>query len=184
MADELEEVQEKVPEVVPEVTPTEAKLEPAQMAELLKQFTEAGNQEPHDLVAAVEKRANQMAQNLVQDLLDKRQQDWEITNLAAKFTGGGRYGLPVKVTELADFLQSLDQNQFDRAKALFEDITKSGVVEFEEVGHGRRMLRQPLPEHYRESLEAAIAAGHTVAEFCQLAGIDPVHYDFSSYQEK
>ena len=180
MADELEEVQEQAPEVAP--TPS-AEIEPDVMAELLLQFTDAGQQEPFELAKAVQEQANLIAQNLVNRLMDERQQNWQITQLAAKLTGGDAYGLPVNIVELTTFLQSLDAEQFAVAEKLFTTISKNGLVDFEAVGHGRRMRRKPLPEVYVKPLKAVLAAGNTVADFCMANGLEASDYDFSPYKE-
>ncbi len=179
----VEEVTTEPAEATPPVEPSQRRLPPDKVAELLTEFADAGKQEPHELVKAVEKQANQIAQNLVRDLLDKREQTWQITQLAAKFIGGGKYGLPVSVVELTDFLESLDGDQFVVAKRLFETITQNGPVEFEEIGHGRRLRKQPLPVEYHDSLKRALAAGNTAGEFFELAGLgDAAQYDLSQFE--
>lgn len=180
MADELEEVQEEVPEVA---TTPPAEIEPDVMADLMRQFENAGQQEPFELAQAVQKQADLIAQNLVNRLMDERQQNWQITQLAAKLTGGDSYGLPVSLVELTAFLQSLDAEQFEVAKKLFTTISKNGLVEFEAVGHGRRMRRKPLPDVYVAPLKAVLAAGNTIADFCQANGLEASDYDFEPYKE-
>lgn len=181
---------EDVEEVTPE--PAEATPPPAEpiteavrdnMAELMLEFAEAGKQEPHELAIAVQRRADQIAQNRVKEMLDQRQQAWEITQLAAHYTGGAKYGLPVTVIELTNFMESLNPEQFRVATALFEKITNSGLVEFQEIGHGRRLLKQPLPAEYHDSLARTLAAGNSAAEFFELAGLgDPGQYDLSQFE--
>jgi hypothetical protein len=186
MPDEIvEELGEpEVVETPPEpVTPPLAELPPDITAELIRQFADAGNQEPHELLAQVQQRANQIAQNLLRDQLEQRQQNWELAQLATRYTGGSKYGLPVNIHDLSAFLQSLDADQLRFAQKLFEDITQGGIVQFEEVGHGRRLRQRPLPEVYHTAVRAVLAAGNTVADFCQANGLNEADYDFSPFGE-
>jgi len=185
MPEEIKEQQEE-PEVVETqpATPPPAEIRPDEMAELIKQFSAAGQQEPYQMAQAVQQQANAIAQNLVDRLMQERAQNWEITQLAAKLTGGGPFGLPVSVVELTGFLQSLDADQFAIAKKLFETISQSGVIDFEERGHSRRMRRKPLPEVYHAQLKRTLAAGNTFADFFDAMPelSSPQDYDLSEFE--
>ena len=184
MSEDVEVLEAEGPvTIVTAQPPAPAEIGNDAMAELLRQFQDAGQAEPYELAKAVQQQANAIAQNMITKLNNERLQNWEITQLAAKLTGGGTYGIPLSVIELTSFLQSLDAEQFEVAKRLFTTISENGLVEFEEYGHGRRMRRKPLPEVYRAPLEAVLAAGHTIADFCQVNDLDASQYDFSQYKE-
>ena len=180
-ADEI--IEQEAQPVEPVETPEDAELSPAEMADVMAEFSDASQREPHDLAQDLARRAERMAEARVTRLLDERRSAWEIANLAAQYTGGNRYGLPIGIYELTDFLESLNASQFEAAKKLFGQITDNGLVEFQEIGHGRRMRKQALPEVYHSSLQLAIDAGNTVADFFELAGLgDPGQYDLTQFE--
>jgi hypothetical protein len=162
-----------------------ASLPANQVNELLKEFGDSGKQEPHELIKQVEEHAERLANIRVTDMLEKRERTWQITQLASEFTGGNKYGLPVGIVELTDFLESLDANQFEAAKVLFGKITENGLVEFEEIGHGRKLLKKHLPQVYRDPLRETLAAGNTIADFFEAMGLDnPNAYDLREFGGK
>ena len=132
----------------------------------------------------VNRIADQQADRRLAQLVDADRRKWEITELAAKLTGNGERALPVKVATITDFLLSLDPEQFVMAKSIFETISQNGLIEFTEMGHGRRLRKQPLPQEYHDMLRRTIKAGNDVDEFFNLAGLsDPSDYDLSQFEE-
>ena len=200
---------EGAPETTPEETPTKAPekaagpaamqkhpnaegpedgLSPDEAAEiaeeLFKKVPSFARSRPDDLAELVQQLSTQMAERQVQRLIEEQQQQWEITELAARLTGGGLRGLPVTIPELTDFFLSLDPAQFEAAKSIFGKITSHGLVEFQEIGHGRRLRKQQLPEEYHSHLRQAMDAGYTVEEFFKEVGLgDPAKYDLTRFKE-
>jgi hypothetical protein len=124
-----------------------------------------------------------MATRQVEGILQEQQQQWEITELAAKLTGGGLRGLPVTIPELTDFFLSLEPVQFEKAKSIFGKITSQGLVEFQEYGHSRLLRgKRQLPEVYHKSLKEVLDAGQTVSAFFEAQALgDPADYDLSQF---
>jgi hypothetical protein len=167
----------------PPAEPADPPADPVVTAELVQEFANAGGREPADLALAVQKRSERIAANRVQEMMEQREQEWQITNLAAHYTGGAKYGLPVSIGELTSFMSSLNPDQFRVASELFTTITDNGLIEFQEIGHGRRLLKQPLPEVYHANLRRTLEAGNSVAQFFELAGLgDPGKYDLSQFE--
>jgi hypothetical protein len=187
MPDEiLEDEGEVIVEAVtqPEPTPELAELPPDLTAELMQQVRAAGEAGPAQLTQIVNRIADQQADRRLAQLVDADRRKWEITELAAKLTGNGERALPVKVATITDFLLSLDPEQFVMAKSIFETISQNGLIEFTEMGHGRRLRKQPLPQEYHDMLRRTIKAGNDVDEFFNLAGLsDPSDYDLSQFEE-
>jgi hypothetical protein len=186
MPEEIEVTEDEVttePVAQPEPTPP-AELAPDLIAELMKGAREAGQEGPQQLTQLVQRVADRQAERRVEELLTANQRQWEITELAAKLTGNGERALPVKVVDLADFLMSLNPDQFQAAKTIFETITENGIIEFTEYGHGRRLRKQALPEEYHDSLRLALKAGHSAGDFFAELGLDGSRYDLSQFEEK
>jgi hypothetical protein len=176
----------EAPTPPPATEPAESPLQlpPDQAAELMREFAEAAGQEPIELLNKVQKWSEQIANNRLEELLEKREQDWAITQLAADLTGRGTYGLPVGIVELASFLESLGPAQFEAAERIFKTISKNGVVDFQERGHSHRLRKKQLPTEYHSHLRDTIAAGNTIAEFFEATGLGKSSdYDLSMFQE-
>jgi hypothetical protein len=161
------------------------KLPPDVEAELMVEFFNSGKKEPREIIQAVQKRAAELARFQVEDMLETREREWEITHLASQLVGGGKYGLPVGTVELASFLESLDADQFIAAKAIFEKVNKGGVIEFQERGHARRLRARQLPEVYHGPLKATLEAGNSIAAFFEVQDLgEPSDYDLSMFKEE
>jgi hypothetical protein len=174
---------EKAPAAPVETPPEKAELAPDEMADVMAEFSNASQREPHELAQDLARRAERMAEARVTKLLDERRSAWEIANLAAQFTGGKQYGLPIGIYELTDFLESLNASQFEAAKKLFSQITDHGLVEFQEVGHSRRLRKQALPAEYHDSLRRTLDAGHSAAEYFTELGLgDGSQFDLSQFE--
>jgi hypothetical protein len=186
---EAEAAPQEAPAPPPEAVPVEpdtpaANLDPQVTAELVKRFTEAGDRDMVQVVESVQKQAAELARLEMEEVYNRRQRQWEVTNLAAQFIGGGKFGLPAKTDELALFLDSLNPQQYEMATALFGRITKNGVIEFQERGHARRLRQKQLPAEYHSHLKAALEAG-TSREvfFAEMELGSPSDYDLSEFKE-
>jgi hypothetical protein len=184
----VELVQEQLPvtppqEAEPEASPA-ANLDPQVTAELVKKFTEAGDRDMVQVVESVQRQAAELARLEVEELHARRQREWEVTNLAAQYIGGGKYGIPAKTDDLSMFLDSLNPAQFEMATALFDRITKGGLIEFHERGHARKLRQRPLPEVYHASLRQTLDAGNSIAAFFEATDLgEPSDYDLSMFKE-
>jgi hypothetical protein len=172
------------PESGQEAAPA-AEVDPQVTAELMRKFQEAGDQDMVKVVESVQRQAAELARLEVEELHAKRQREWEVTNLAAQYIGGGKYGLPVKTDELSRFLDSLNTQQFEMATALFDRITKGGLIEFQERGHARKLRQKQLPEVYHGPLKATLEAGNSIAAFFEVQDLgEPSDYDLSMFKEE
>ena len=154
---------------------------PDLVAELMEGARKAGQSSPEKLAELVQRVADAQAKRRVNQLLEENDRTWQITELAAKLTGDGSRALPIKVSELATFFMSLNPDQFQAAKRIFETITENGIIEFSEYGHGRRLRRQPLPAEYHDALKSVLAAGNSAESFFAELGMDPGQFDLSPF---
>lgn len=189
--EERAELEQPAPDAV---TPTEEtpkpkakETAPEETAELLdalfKKVPNVGQARPNELAELVQQLAGQMAEKQVRRLIDEQQQQWEITELAAKLTGGGLRGLPVSIPELTEFFLSLEPVQFDAAKRIFSKITNNGLVEFQEIGHGRRLRKQQLPQVHVPHLREALKNGYSIEDYFETVELgNPADYDLSQFE--
>ncbi len=183
MAEELE-TQEK--EIIEETPAPEATEEfPADYAELLNKFREVSQKSPQEVVKLLTEMSEQRAQERVAKLLEENQRDWEIVQLSAKLTTAGARGLPVNPDVLSNFLMCLDDDSFDQAVTIFQQITNNGLVEFTEVGHSRRIKKKQLPKVYHLSLAQTLKAGNSIKEYFETVPElgQPSEYDLSQFEE-
>ena len=79
-----------------------------------------------------------------------------ITELAAKLVGGTMstpWGLPAQEEELIANLSALTAEQYAYFSELLSSIVERGLVDFSELGHGRRRRgTEVLPEVYAKAL--------------------------------
>jgi hypothetical protein len=115
------------------------------------------------------------------------QRESVIAELATRVTGGTAEiprGLPgVTAAELQGHLLKLDPAEAKWFGDLLARIVKDGLLEFAELGHGKRLQGlAPVPEFAREPLQAALDAGHSAQAFFELAGLgDAAQYDLSAF---
>jgi hypothetical protein len=188
MSDEKEKAELTQPAPEPATAPASNANKGADTAELLgelfKRVPNIGSSRPDDLAELVQKLANQMATKQVEGILAEQQQQWEITELAAKLTGGGMRGLPVTIPELTDFFLSLEPVQFEKAKSIFAKITNNGLIEFQEIGHGRLLRgKKQLPTDHVKTLRETLEAGNSIADyFAVMSDLgQPADYDLSQF---
>ncbi|MCC6192047.1 MAG: hypothetical protein IT318_23710 [Anaerolineales bacterium] len=130
----------------------------------------------------------QQAQLEYQAQLAQVQRESVIAELSTRVTGGtaeAPRGIPgTTAAELQAHLLKLEPADAKWFGDLLARIVKDGLVEFAELGHGRRLQGlTPVPEHARESLQAALDAGNTAAQFFELAGLgDAAQYDLSAFK--
>jgi hypothetical protein len=119
--------------------------------------------------------------------MSRLQQANQIAELSARLVGGSPdapRGLKnVTADDLKKHLSALPADESKFFGDLLANVVKDGLAEFKELGHGRQMDRlQPVPEFAAASLKAALAAGNTVEQFFELAGLgDPKHYDLTPF---
>lgn len=89
----------------------------------------------------------------------------------------------VTADDLQKHLTALPADESKFFGDLLTGIVKDGLVEFSELGHGKKMSTlQPVPEFAKASLAAALKAGATAAQYFELAGLgDPKHYDLTPF---
>jgi hypothetical protein len=179
MTEEVETQEEPEVEVAPEPTPD------PDIADLIKEARKVDRNSPQELVEFITKQADARATARMHRLLEENQRDWEITQLVAELTSNGERGLPVKPNTLLDFLTGLSGEDFDQATAIFKQITNSGLVEFTEIGHGRRIKKKQLPAIYHDALLATLQAGNSVMEFFEvMPELGPSSdYDLTQFEE-
>jgi len=134
----------------------------------------------------VQSQSGAMLAQMMADM--KRQQ--HIADFAQRVTGGtddAPRAIPAKAEDVDKFLSSLTDGQRVAAEAILSAIVDQGLVEFGEVGHGRRVQgTAQLEPETAALLEAHIKAGGKVAEFFaatkDILG-DMDSYDLSQYKE-
>ena len=152
------------------------------------------NYDPADLGAQVDLMVDQRARKIVAEETAKAERERGIAEFASRITGGDDEtpaGLPVNKEQLEAFLGSLDNDQRDAATAIFDEIvTKGGLVEFTEDGHGRHVRGgSPLPDAMAEQLRTFLSENKeaSVAEFFEVNEdmLGPMaDYDLSEFKEK
>ncbi len=115
----------------------------------------------------------------------------ETTELAQALTGGtveAPRGLKgVTGADLAKHLLAIPAEEAVFFSGLLKTvIAGDGLIEFGEVGHGRRLqTKQPVPDYAAKYLREAIAAGHTAEQFFELAGLGKAdEYDLAPFEKK
>jgi hypothetical protein len=159
-----------------------SKLTPEQRSALLAQLT-SGSDLPAELAAVIDTRANER----VTALLAAEQRKLGIVQLAGRLVGGtaeSPRGLPVEKDQLTKFLLSLSPEQAEQAMSIFTAIQEKGVLEFNEVGHGREVTGVlELPAEVASKLDAGV---FTLADLSNpiLALGDLAQYNLSKWQGK
>jgi len=123
--------------------------------------------------------------------LARIQRDHEVSELAARLTGGTEdkpRGIPVPADELSAFLLSLDDQAREKAEAIFNKIVETGTVEFGELGHSKQVKgKTPFPEVMKPSLLSWLGAKGTIAEYFTVNAAElgnAADYDLSEFKEK
>lgn len=131
----------------------------------------------------------QQAQLKWQQKLSQMQRQNQYAELAARVTGGtpdAPRGIPTDADRLRDELLKLTPDQAKYWGGLLENVTRAGLTDFSELGHGKRTKQQhPVPDYAVDSLKAALAAGASPEEFFTTAGLGSASdYDLSAYVKK
>jgi hypothetical protein len=159
-----------------------SKLTPEQRSALLAQLT-SGSDLPAELAAVIDQRANER----VSVLLAAEQRKIDTAQMAGRLVGGtaeSPRGLPVEKDQLTKFLLSLSPEQAEQAMSIFKTIQEKGVLEFNEVGHGREVTGAlELPAEVAAKLDAGV---FTLADLSSpiLALGDLKQYNLSKWQGK
>lgn len=120
----------------------------------------------NELAKQVEQQVNLKWQNI----LAEKQRENRYTELATKVTGGTTEyprALPVTMEALKAALLKLPADQAGFWMELCQNIVKSGLTEFSELGHGREQKQgtQELEAPIKAQLRKWIAEGKSVSEF-------------------
>ena len=114
-----------------------------------------------------------------------------IAEFAQKVTDGtDEYprGLPVTTDRINKFLLSLAPDQATEAQEIFEAVQRTGLVEFKEKGHGRRLMGTvELETPVKKMLAKWIAGEGSISEFFEVNASelgDMEQYNLSEFKEK
>lgn len=132
-------------------------------SDLLELFNLQGASE--EVVAAIREtlleqydQIQQKAKREAAEMIANVRREANISEFCQKVTGGTEdapRGLPVKSDELKNFLLSLNPDQLKFATGMLETIVKSGLVEYTELGHGKKTKgTQPLPAEIAARLDS------------------------------
>lgn len=92
-----------------------------------------------------------------------------IAEFSERVTGGTTdvpRGLPVPQDDLQKWLLTLNSEQLEFAQNLLTDVHEKGLIEFEGMGHQKKMKgTRELPEPYSRLLKGFVDSGGTVKEF-------------------
>jgi hypothetical protein len=119
--------------------------------------------------------------------LSEMQRRNRYSELAQRVTGGtaeAPRGFQTDPERLQAELMKLEPEQAKYWSGLLESTVKQGLLNFTELGHGRRVKPlKPIPAEAVNSLKAALENGHTADEFFELAGLgSAADYDLSAYE--
>jgi len=167
-----------------------SKLDEKQLAELQAQvLTEMVGTPPTELAELITAKAKEMTEVMLAEEIEKVERKGKVTELCSKLVGGTDekpQGLPVKRSDLEEFLLSLDTEQQDKAEAILNKVYDNGLVGFGELGHSKRQSGMtPLPKFYVDKinsgeLELADLSNPVIATDLG----DIADYDLSELKEK
>lgn len=112
-----------------------------------------------------------------------------VAELCRKVVGGTEdhpHGIPVNEKDLQEFLCRLPEADLEFAKRLLTAVHEQGLIEYAELGHGRRVVGTiELEAAYAKLLNQWVKEGNPVSEFFS---INPElgemnQYNLSKYQE-
>lgn len=154
----------------------------------LSQARESLLTEMQGALKAEYERMQAQAGSMLREMMAQMKRDQRIADLSARWTGGTNeypHGLPVGREEMETFLSKLNTPQREAAESIFGRIWENGLVEFDELGHGKEVKqRQPVPEYVRPALQQAVANGTDLKAFFDAAGLGDVdRYDLSEFTE-
>jgi len=134
--------------------------------------------------------AQQQAEMKFKNQLAELQRSNRYAELAQRVTGGSPdvpRGVPVDPDTLKSELMKLNPEQAEFWGGLLSTITKAGLTEFTELGHGKQVKQlYPVPEHAERILETAVKGNPNLdfEAWFEAAGLDsPSNYDLSKYRE-
>jgi len=140
-----------------------------------------------ELAAKLIKDTREQALTEFRQQAERVQREGGIAELSARLVQGSLEaprGLKnVTADDLQKHLTALPSDEAKYFSDLLGGIVRDGLVEFTELGHGRKMTTlQPVPDFAKASLIAALKAGSTPAKYFELAGLgDPAHYDLTPF---
>jgi hypothetical protein len=122
------------------------------------------------------------AGNMLADMMRQIKRDQHIAEFSQRVTAGTDnrpYGLPVGQEEVETFLMSLNDQQREAAESILSRTHETGLVQFSELGHGKRFSGTvTFPSEFSAPLTSWIADGNSMKEFFK---INPELGEMSQY---
>jgi len=143
--------------------------------------------------AALLSEYNRMQANagtMLADMMKQIKRDQHIAEFSQKVTSGTDQhprGFPVGQEEVEALLGSLNDEQRAGAESIFNRIHEQGLIQFSELGHGKRMSgTATFPPEFGASLTSWLDDGGTIKEYFQVnkAEVGEMsQYNLSDYEE-
>lgn len=135
------------------------------------------------LAALVQQQAELKWQRKFADM----QRQTRNAELAQRVTGGtveSPRGIPTDAEKLKAELSALTPEQSKYWGDLLQDIVRTGLTEYNELGHGKQTKQlAPVPDFAVNALKSALSNGATAEEFFVTAGLGVASdYDLSSFE--
>lgn len=137
-------------------------------------------------MALMQKQSGAMLAKMMSDLKLRQ----HIADFSQRVTGGtddAPRAIPVKAEDMDKFLSSLSDGQREAAEAILGAIVEQGLVDFDEVGHGKRVQgTTQLEPEMAVQLREFIEAGGKIEDFFEAAEAvlgDMASYDLSPFEE-
>lgn len=137
-------------------------------------------------------KIDEIATRKADEKISKAARADRIQQMSKKMTGADgktEKGLPLNHEQLVEFLSSLDDDQLNKAEALFGSILENGVVGFEELGHSNTASKgtKKLPTVLAGALNYWLEQGKTIDEFFAVNGEElgeRADYNLAGFTEK
>ncbi len=132
-------------------------------------------------------RMQQQAGAQLANMMAEMKKGQHIAEFSQRITGGSetnQRGLPVKADELETVLSQLPDPQRQAVESILTRTWESGLVDFSELGHGKRPQGgQQLDPAVKRLLKEHVANGGTVEAFFSVAEIgDMGNYNLSEFE--
>jgi hypothetical protein len=106
---------------------------------------------------------------MLSQMMAQMKRDQHIAEFSQRIVSGTEqrpYGLPVGQEEVETFLLSLNDEQRAGAESILTRTHEQGLIQFSELGHGKRMqTSMTLPPDHEPALASWIADGHSISEY-------------------
>ena len=115
------------------------------------------------------KRIQANAGQMLASMMAEIKRDQHVAEFSQRVTGGTDkrpYGLPVGQEEVETFLLSLNSEQRQAAESILSRTHENGLIQFSEIGHGKRMQSSmTVPADHGPALTSWVADGHSISEY-------------------